>query len=135
MLHFKKHIDIELYAYLFDLHISLHLEQFDVIYVGYGNYSIIPITRLFYLNVELLKIYFLNVVLMNHLPLLLKSHVSILLMQYVPILEVMVLRGNHDCAFPSNIPCSKSWFFYINDKEMDNVNKGGQRPSSMLSYG
>ncbi len=26
-------------------------------------------------------------------------------------------------------------FFYINDKEMDNVNKRSQRPSSMLSYG
>jgi hypothetical protein len=40
MLHSKKHI--ELYAYLFDLNILLYLEQFDVIYVGYGNYSIYP---------------------------------------------------------------------------------------------
>ncbi len=36
MLHLKKHI--ELYAYLFNLHITLHLEQFGVIYVGYDNY-------------------------------------------------------------------------------------------------
>jgi len=91
---------------------------------------LIPITRFFYLDLKLL---FLNVVSMNHLPFPLKNHVSILLMKYVPILEMMVL--NHDCAFPSKVSCSKSWFLYINDNEMDNVNKGGQRSSSMLSYG
>lgn len=94
---------------------------------------LIPITRFFYLDLKLLKFLFLNIVLMNHLPFLLKNHVSILLMKYVPILEMMVL--NHDCAFPSKVTCSKSLFFYINDNEMDNVNKAGQRSSSMLSYG
>jgi hypothetical protein len=50
----KKHI--ELYAYLFDFHISLHLEQFDVIYDGYGNYSTYPNYKVLLFRLEIIEI-------------------------------------------------------------------------------
>jgi hypothetical protein len=134
MLHSKKHI--ELYAYLFDLHISLHLEQFDVIfYVGYGYYSIYPNYKVLLFRREIVESIVFKCSVDEPFVTSIEEPCFNFVDQVCTNSRSDGVEGNHECAFRSKVPCSKSWFFYINDEEMDNLNKGGQRSSSMLSYG
>ncbi len=120
---------------MFDLHISLHLKQFDVIYVGYGNYSIYPNYEVFLFRHEIAESIVFKCSVDEPFATSIEEPCFNFVHEVCTNFRSDGVQGNRDCAFPNKIPCSKSWFFYINNKEMDNVNKGGQRPSRMLSYG
>ncbi len=79
---------------MFDLYISLHIEEFDVVHDGSSNIMVIPIVRLFYLEVTFLMVLFLTTMLMRHVPILLMNHALIMLINHVPILKVMLLKGS-----------------------------------------